>query len=114
MMMRKLKNVLPLIAFVVGLSLVFSQSAFKFGDKKTTTLKYRYNGPDEAGLTTLINWEDVSEQEEPENCLPGTEIPCLVEFEDNEYDDIVDFYTTNDTAVEMFDTHKVVSKKNEN
>lgn len=107
------KSILGLGALIVVFGLVFSFVAFS-PTNKIETLKYRYNGPDEAGLTTLTNWTNVSEEEEPEGCTPGTEIPCLVQFNDNEYDDIVDFYTTHDTAAEMFSSTKVASRKNEN
>ncbi len=111
--MKNLKNLLPALALVLGLTFAFTQIAFKSDVKKSTTLKYRYIGNDETGLTTLANWEDVSNEPSPEACESGTEIPCLVVFEDNEYDDINDFITVNNTNAKMLATTRVVSKKDE-
>lgn len=87
--------------------------AFIPAKKKIATLTYRYNGPDEAGLTDPLNWSDLSEEEEPEGCEVGDELPCLVQFNDTEYDDIADFYTTHSTAPSMFASQKVLTRKDE-
>ncbi|TKC10663.1 hypothetical protein FA048_10830 [Pedobacter polaris] len=110
--MKNSKIVFPAIAIVLGLGIAFSSSAFK-PSGKVNVLKYRYIGTNEAGLTTLSNWTDVSTEENPTPCEAGDEIPCLVQFQDNEYDNIADFITTNDTKAEMYATSKVESSKNE-
>lgn len=101
-----------LVALVVAFGLVFSVVAFSPA-KKTATLKYRYNGPDEAGLHTPGNWSDVSAQPNPEGCEPGEEIPCLIQFETPEYDDLQDFLDQNPTLQDMIDSETVQSYKNE-
>ena len=110
-MMKNLKLVLPLFTLVLALGLVFTQSTFKVSNK-STTLRYRYIGNDEAGLKTLSNWQEIAPGDTPSICETGTELPCLVSFEDNEYSDIVAFYNANGTSSAMFSSNRVVNKKN--
>ncbi len=63
-MMKNLKLVLPLFAIILGLGLVFTQSAFQVSNK-STTLRYRYIGNDEAGLKTLSNWQEIAPEDTP-------------------------------------------------
>ncbi|WP_113653419.1 DUF6520 family protein [Pedobacter namyangjuensis] len=109
--MKNLKKILAgLLALIVVCGIVFTTSAFK-NDKKVTTLKYRFIGSSDADLDDPTKWQDVSSQPNPESCNPGTELPCLVVFQDNEYDDIADFYNTHTTSADMFTTSKVISRK---
>jgi hypothetical protein len=108
--MKNLKKLVPVIALILGLGIAFGATAFK-PSKDPVTLTYRYIGTDELGLTDIDNWEPIPANETPLPCDPGTELPCIVSFTDEEYDDITDFYTTHDTAAEMFSSLTVVNKK---
>lgn len=109
--MKNLKFILPVFAIIFGLGIVFTTSAFKSSDKKIQTLKYRYIGTNETDLTNPLKWENVSEEPNPEACEPGEELPCIVQFNDNEYANIAAYYGTHDTAAEMFSSLKVVNRK---
>lgn len=109
--MKNLKLILPALAIVLSLGIVFTTSAFSSADQKIQTLKYRFIGTSESDLTNPTKWQNVSEESNPESCEVGTELPCLVQFNDNEYSDIADYYSTHDTAAEMFSSLKVVSRK---
>ena len=57
--MKNLKLILPALAIILGLGIVFTQSAFK-GEAKGKRLQYtfRYNGPDhsKANVENESNW----------------------------------------------------------
>ncbi|MBB2144590.1 hypothetical protein GM921_03780 [Pedobacter sp. LMG 31464] len=82
--MRKLKNLLPLIAIVLGLSLAFTQSAFKFSDKKRSTQYFKYTGTtfNETNYRDIDNWEYVTDPEEV-SCIGETNICVLSVDSDN-------------------------------
>ena len=108
--MKNLKKLaFGLVALCLAFGLVFSVSAFK--SKKSATLKYRFIGINETDLTNPLKWQDVSSEPNPEACDAGIELPCLVQFDENDYNNIAAFYTAHDTAAEMFATSKVVSRK---
>ena len=110
--MKNLKKMLfGLAALVLAFGLVFSVSAFKGPAQKTSTLKYRFIGTNSADLQDPSKWLDVSSEANPVPCETGSVLPCIVQFENNEYTDIEDFYTQHDTAAEMFKTTRVISKK---
>ncbi|RZL37601.1 MAG: hypothetical protein EOO96_04730 [Pedobacter sp.] len=110
--MKNLKKILAgLLALIVVCGIVFTTSALK-SEKKVTTLKYRFIGTSDADLDDPLKWQNVSSQPNPESCNPGTELPCLVVFEDDEYDNIADFYNTHPTSSDMFTTTNVASRKN--
>ena len=56
MIMKNLKNLLPVLALVLGLCLVLTQSAFK--GTKAGQYTFRYNGPDhsKANVENESNW----------------------------------------------------------
>lgn len=110
--MKNLKNLLPLFAMIIGLGLVFSQSAFK-SSKNKAILTYRYNGSNAAGVTTVANWTDPSIEPNPQNCEAGTEIPCLVQFDTSEYADISAFIADKPSNALMLSSGKVQTRKDE-
>lgn len=112
--MKNLKSLIfGLAALCLAFGLVFSVSAFTTGTKKSSTLTYRYNGNDEGGLHTAGNWSDVSNQEEPEGCEPGEEIPCFVQFDSSEYANIQIFIDENPTLGDMIDSERIQTYKDE-
>ncbi len=112
--MNNLKKLLfGVVAVVLAFGLVFSLSAFTLEDKKIATLTYRYDGDDEAGLNVPGNWTNISQEEEPEGCEAGVEIPCLVQFDTTDYDDIADFLSENPTLQDMIDSDHIQSYKDE-
>lgn len=108
--MFNIKNLIPAITLVIGLSIFFGASAFK-ANQKSTNLKYRFVGDTPAGLHDLANWEDISSEPTPTPCEVGTELPCIVEFETSAYDNIEDFLDQNETVIDMVNTNKVTSLK---
>lgn len=108
--MKNLKKLLPVIAIVLGLGIFFSASAFK-SNQHTTTVKYRFTGTSTADLHDISKWDDVSAQPTPTPCEVGTELPCLVEFQTSEYDNIQDFLDQNEDVSDMIATDRVISLK---
>jgi hypothetical protein len=109
--MKNLKKLLPVIAVVIGLGIFFGASAFKSINQKTTTLKYRFTGTSTTELHDISKWDDVSAQPTPAPCETGDELPCLVEFQTSEYDNIQDFIDQNEEVSDMVATLKVTTLK---
>lgn len=80
-MMKNLKLVLPALALILGLGIVFTQSAFKT-PKKTTYEYFKYNGTtfDETNYRNISNWEHVTDPEAP-SCLGDQKI-CVLKVDD--------------------------------
>ncbi|RZK53174.1 MAG: hypothetical protein EOO91_18130 [Pedobacter sp.] len=108
--MFQIKNLIPALVIVVGLGIFFGASAFK-ANQKTTTLKYRFTGTSTADLHNITKWEDVSAEPTPTPCETGTELPCLVEFQNSEFDNIQDFIDQNEEVSDMVATNRVISLK---
>lgn len=110
--MKRLKFLLPLFMLLLGIGLVFTQSAFK-KTEKFSTLKFRYTGSDASGLHTVGNWQDVSTQPNPEGCDPGEEIPCLIEFDTSQWSSLSAYLSANSTLQDMVDSGAIQSYKDE-
>lgn len=93
---------------LVGFGLAITLNAFTAD--KVTVLKYRYNGSNSAGTTTLANWSDVSDQPNPTGC-DGEEIPCLVEFRDDQYADMSAFIAAHNTPALIASSPYVTAEK---
>ena len=78
--MKNLKNLLPVLALVLGLGLVLTQSAFK-GTKANTPVEYQYisNSSTEAAMQDINNWQ-VVDSETP-SCTSGDAKPCRFVYE---------------------------------
>lgn len=109
--MKNFRKLIPLFALVLGLGLVFTQSAFK--NTHTDTLKYRFNGHNFQQLEDADKWDNISEEDEPEGCEPGTELPCIVEFDESTYADIEAFLIANPTVQDMINGDYILSYKDE-
>lgn len=96
---------------LVGFGLVATESAFTHKDP--VLLKYRYTGSNASGTITPSNWNDISNETNPTGCV-GTEIPCIVQFYDNEYDDMTDFLASHTTPLAIAESGKVAAERNEN
>jgi hypothetical protein len=105
--MKNSRNLLPMLALVVGLGLVISQSAFK---SSTVTMSYQYDRNDAVGIEDPANWNDLSSTPQ-QGCSEGTTLPCIVEFDSSEYPDLDTFLATHDDAAEIISSGKTVSRK---
>jgi hypothetical protein len=74
MIMKNLKNLLPVLALVLGLGLVLTQSAFK--SVKTDQYTFRYNGPDyaQANVENEANWV----HDESVTCVDAPQKACSI------------------------------------
>lgn len=106
--MKTLKNLLPLFAIVLGIGLVFTQSAFK----STITKTYQYQQANNDRLFDETAWADL-DIEESQSCSEGSTLPCVVEFEDTEFADIGEYLEAYPTRMDILnDTNHLVSDKN--
>lgn len=96
-----------MLALVVGLGLVISQSAFK---SSTVTMSYQYDRNDAIGIGDAANWNDLSSTPQ-QGCSEGTDLPCIVQFESTEYPDLATFLAAHNDAAEIFSSGKTVSSK---
>jgi len=95
---------------LVGFGLMVTLNAFT--NDTAAILKYRYNGTNAAGTTTLANWTDVSSQPNPLGC-DGEGIPCLVEFRDDQYADMAAFIAAHNTPALIASSPYVTAEKDE-
>ncbi|MDQ7950133.1 MAG: DUF6520 family protein [Pedobacter sp.] len=108
--MKNSKSLLPFFAIVLGLGLVFTQSAFKSGVKKTT-LMFQYQDADDDRINDEAAWEDVT-SEPAESCGEGSTLPCIVSFDTTEYADLAAYLAAHPTVDDiLLDEDNVVSKK---
>ena len=94
--------------------LAFAASAFTFlseAEKESVTLKFRFPEPTAAHVTDAAYWDDVSAQQNPESCDIGTELPCLVIFEDTEYASIEAYLAANNSLTAIMSSPQLVSAK---
>lgn len=80
MIMKNSKKLLPVLALVLGLGLVFTQSAFK-SVQKSAPVEYQYtsNSNLEQDMQDIGNWEVVDE--ETPSCATGTAKPCRYSYD---------------------------------
>ncbi|RYF25077.1 MAG: hypothetical protein EOO42_04535 [Flavobacteriales bacterium] len=105
--MKNLKNLLPVLALVLGLGLVLTQSAFKSGK---TTMTYQYDRNDAFGIDNPAHWNNLAETPQ-QSCSEGTTLPCIVQFDSSEYVDLDAFLATNDDAAKILSSGKTISKQ---
>jgi len=78
-MMKNLKLVLPALALILGLGIVFTQSAFKGKTKTPVVYEYTSNSHLPADIKDIDNWE-VADLETP-SCGEAGELVCRYQFE---------------------------------
>lgn len=78
-----------LAALVLAFGLVFTVSAFK--QKEPTNLAYQYTGDDDSGVMDPGNWDTIPYEPAPTECDAEGELVCIVQFNDEQFDDISDF-----------------------
>jgi hypothetical protein len=109
--MKNSKNLLPLFAILLGLGLVFTQSAFKPAKKSATTVMYQYEDTNDARINLEDAWTDVT-FETPESCSEGAVLPCVIEFDTTEFATLGAYLAAHPTAQAIKDDpNNVVSKK---
>lgn len=107
--MKNLKKLIPVAAFVLGIGLVFTQSAFKSASSLKT---YQYDDNTSANLFDRMAWIDL-DVEEAISCTEGDDLPCTVQFDTSEYADIDAFLTANNTPTLIATSGRVVEEKAE-
>lgn len=109
--MKNSKNLLPLAAIVLGLGLVFTQSAFKSPVKQSTTeLMYQYQDTDDARINDEDAWAPVTP--ESESCGEGSTLPCIVKFQTSEFATIGAYLAAHpDVPTILADDDNLVSTK---
>ncbi|RYF12212.1 MAG: hypothetical protein EOO42_20390 [Flavobacteriales bacterium] len=81
--MKNLKLILPVLAIILGLGIVLTQSAFKSHDAKRTVSYFKYTGStfDETNYRNISNWEHVTDLEAP-SCAGEGKI-CVLEVDNS-------------------------------
>jgi hypothetical protein len=75
--MKMLKKInFAILAVVLGLGLVFTQSAFK-----ATAVTYHYKNLTETNITQANSWEVVDEETPVFSCDEGGDLPCVIEVD---------------------------------
>jgi hypothetical protein len=109
--MRNFKNLLPLIAIILGLGLVFSQSAFKSGVKQSKTeVMFQYQDADDSRIDDGDAWTEVTELTVQE-CTEGITLPCVVKFDTGDYADIDAYLLAHPTAQDILDDEESLQSK---
>ena len=95
--MKNLKNLLPLFALILGLSIVFTQSAFTSTTKSATTTYWYYTGPnnDEAEVLDHDNWSMVDPND---TCLETAQKPCRISVDADNQTAFESFLSTQDQS----------------
>jgi len=77
--MKNLKNLMPIFALILGLSLVFTQSAFKSAGSPTAERYWYYDNPsnDDADVMNHLNWTQAAPSDES-TCVADAERPCKI------------------------------------
>ena len=103
MIMKNSKKLLPVLALVLGLGLVFTQSAFTKG-KVNTPVVYQYisNSSTEAAMKDIDNWQIVDS--ETPSCTSGEAKPCRFVY-DGDFDSFLQG-TTKSHLIENAQTLK--------
>lgn len=94
--------------------MAFAASAFTFlseTPQETVTFKFRYPEPTASHVTDAAYWDDVSSQQNPESCDIGTELPCLVIFDDTEYASIEAYLAANNSLSAIMSSPELQSAK---
>lgn len=78
--MKKIKLILPALALILGLTVVFTQSAFKSNTKKADVY-WQYNQNSDAGIRTGTNYTLTSAPDEV-GC-DGSELPCVLRVDES-------------------------------
>lgn len=94
--MKNLKLILPVFAIVLGLGIVFTQSAFKA--KTPINLAYQYTGSTDEGVMEPSNWTPITYQPTPTECDELGDLVCIVQFTDEQFDNIADFLNNQTDA----------------
>lgn len=94
---------LSILAGLVGLGVVFTQSAFT----NQTDVRYHYKLTTEAGIDMASNWELATDPNSIECGVSGS-LPCVISIDG----DLQTFLTQNPSSTELLSTNKVVSYKN--
>ncbi|RZK60209.1 MAG: hypothetical protein EOO91_02175 [Pedobacter sp.] len=102
--MQNLKKVMPLMALVLGMGLVFSQSAFK----STTAVRYKYLNNNETNINQPSSWQVITSSNEP-SCDNGEQLPCVIEVDGS----LSTFLINHPTAADILDAPEMKSSKSE-
>ena len=80
MMMKNLKLVLPVLALVLGLGLVLTQSAFKStsSNQAKTATYWRFDSTDISDLRDATKYVQITDPEAP-SCEDGDDLPCVLQ-----------------------------------
>lgn len=97
--MKKNKILFGLAALVIAFGLVFTTSAFT--KKDPVNLAYQYTGDDETGVMSSGNWTPITYNPTPTECESIGDLPCVVQFDDSQFDDIADFLSNYADADEV-------------
>lgn len=110
-MMKNLKNLLPVLAILLGLGLVITQSAFKNNTKPSKTdVMFQYQDSDNGRIYDSTAWEEVTSP--TAGCPEGVKLPCVVKFDTGDYADIDAYLTAHPTLQSILDdTDHLQSKK---
>jgi len=76
--MKNLKSKLPLLTLLIGMGIVFVQSAFSPANPKRVSTYWRYNSTDPAQSQTGTNYTLITDPNAQE-CPSGDEVPCVLE-----------------------------------
>lgn len=105
------KNAIVLVALVIALGTFTLMSFGEKNKKEPTTLKYRYDLSSPTGIDNPLNWTEVSSEPNPQGCQQNQPLPCLVEFTDEEFEDLNAFLEDYDNATAIMGSGHVTATK---
>lgn len=79
-------------------------------EREVVTLRYQYTGTDAGNVTDENAWQDVTNTN-PQSCDNRLELPCVVEFDSSQYDDIEEFLDAHPSLTEIMGATETISTK---
>lgn len=80
--MKNLKAKLPLLTLLLGIGIVFFQSAFTSAPAKLASTYWRYDDTDPNNSRDGSNYTQITNPDSP-TCPTGSDVPCVLEVPDN-------------------------------
>lgn len=79
-------------------------------EREVVTLRYQYTGDDSADLYNLGEWE-LLDPDDSATCNNIPQLPCVVQFENTEYQNIQAFLDAHPTLPDIMDADELISTK---
>lgn len=80
--MKNLKSKLPFLTLLLGMGIVFFQSAFTVKPEKRVSTYWRFDSSSSSDLRDGTEYTNISDPDAP-SCPTGTDLPCVLEVDES-------------------------------